>query len=328
MNAGTGVVATPDPPGDPALTPEPEPALTPQPDAPTRPGWTSLDSLIVAWLILAAALILWRSWWRIPRESLPPSAAPIDPSHPGHEPNRDIALILIAGALIIWLSQIVGYSTLLSLTSVVATESDHESVGVSSAKAIGMLGQYLGAGLAIAFILSAMPPIRSALTRDWKPIAIPIGFLAMILAYPLCAATGALVEWIRQFLSESAVDPLAHQTLRALVDAQPTLWWWLTLLGAALGAPIIEELIYRGFLQNGLQRLMRSPWPAILTTSVVFTVIHAGAVEPRAMPVLFVLSVSLGVVYARTGRILAPIAMHTAFNAANIALALMQHSAA
>ncbi len=308
--AGTEVVAPSDPPGDPVSPLD-------------APGWTHTDTIILLWLTASAILITWRQWWRLPADQ-PAAGQTLTTqfSDSQHDLHRQFGLVLMSGALLVWLSQIVGIVALQQITSLFAVPRENPDMGVGPAGAVILIGQYLGAGIALAFILTAMPPLRRMLSRDWRPIGLATGLFAFILVYPLCAGAGALTEWLRRFITDLTVDPVAHDTLQRLVEAQPSVWWWITLLGAAVGAPLIEEVIYRALLQNGLHRTLGSPWAAVALTSAIFTIVHAGAVELRGMPVLVVLSVALGVLYARTGRLLAPIALHAAFNIANIILAV------
>ena len=98
----------------------------------------------------------------------------------------------------------------------------------------------------------------------------------------------------------------------------------IPLLAAALvlAAPIIEEVMYRGLLQQVIVSVGIRRWPAIIITSVFFALMHIDAAQPHAVLALFVLSLGFGLVYERTGRLLAPIVMHALFNAANLALGL------
>lgn len=289
----------------------------------SRRGWSAADSLVLAWLGLAAGVIVWRGWWRLPGEG--------EPGGPGIEtgkergvPARDLGIVLVGAAAFVWLSQILGVA---AAGQILGIWGERQETGIGSGGVIVMLGQYLGAGLAMAFLLTAMAPIGRAMSRDWRLRGVGIGLLGMVLVYPICTATGALTEWLRRLTTDVVVDPVAHETLRRLVESRPDLWWWGVVIGVTVGAPVVEEVIYRGLLQNGLRRVLGSGWGAVLVTSVVFTIVHAGAVDWRGMPVLMVLSIGLGIVYARTGRLLAPIAMHSAFNAVNIGLALWQTSA-
>lgn len=94
-----------------------------------------------------------------------------------------------------------------------------------------------------------------------------------------------------------------------------------------VGAPLVEELIYRVFLQSSIARATGLPWIGILVAAVVFAVAHAvGPAEQRipwyaAVPI-GVLGLACGLAYERTKRLLVPITMHAAFNAMNIAMAM------
>jgi membrane protease YdiL (CAAX protease family) len=90
-----------------------------------------------------------------------------------------------------------------------------------------------------------------------------------------------------------------------------------------IGAPVIEEIIYRGFVQGGVRGMLGGRrWAAVIVTALIFSLAHIGAVTPTALVLLVLVGVALGVARERTGSLLAPIVFHALFNAANIALAL------
>lgn len=71
-------------------------------------------------------------------------------------------------------------------------------------------------------------------------------------------------------------------------------------LFAALLIPLLEELMFRGFLQNALESLLGAA-PAVVLTSVAFAALHGAS----AFIPIFGLSVLLGVVMLRTRRLAA-----------------------
>jgi len=95
----------------------------------------------------------------------------------------------------------------------------------------------------------------------------------------------------------------------------------LSIVAAAVAAPISEEILFRGVLQNWLLRLLPPPY-AIVATSVPFAALHYDA-WPAPVP-LFVLSLFLGYLGYRTSSLIAPIAMHCAFNLASMFGLLVQ----
>jgi membrane protease YdiL (CAAX protease family) len=76
-------------------------------------------------------------------------------------------------------------------------------------------------------------------------------------------------------------------------------------------APIVEELLFRGYLQTALTRRMK-PWMAIAISSAVFGAIHF---QPLAFPILALLGAVFGYLYHRTGSLKVNIALHMANNA-------------
>ena len=119
---------------------------------------------------------------------------------------------------------------------------------------------------------------------------------------------------------------LGHDTLLAIQSSGPAdPWWWAAVVGAAIGAPVIEEFLWRGFLQQGLKATGMGVRAAIAVSACLFALIHLPALPEGARLVgvstLVVLGVAWGLLYERTGRIAAPILAHAAFNAANLLMA-------
>jgi membrane protease YdiL (CAAX protease family) len=91
----------------------------------------------------------------------------------------------------------------------------------------------------------------------------------------------------------------------------------------AVGAPVVEELFYRGLLLRSLQRYM-APGLAVVVSGVVFGVTHF---ELLQLPALVLVGVLLGALALRAGRLGPAIWAHIAFNATTvIALALERSS--
>lgn len=150
-----------------------------------------------------------------------------------------------------------------------------------------------------------------------------------LVVLPMVMALGAAVSHLCAALGHPA-DPTAHNLLKRIIEKtdEPQWWRWCLIASAVIGAPIVEEFCYRALLQRGLMTLTRAVWPAVIFTSAVFTIMHAGSVPDgsfwAAAGLLFPLSVCLGLLFARTGSVITPILVHSAFNALNILLAFWQ----
>jgi uncharacterized protein len=82
----------------------------------------------------------------------------------------------------------------------------------------------------------------------------------------------------------------------------------------AIGAPLIEELFFRGLLFRSLRRRY-GPVVAIVGSAVVFGLAHF---ELLQLPALILFGLVLGVLAEKTGRLGPGIVAHAAFNAATV----------
>ncbi len=172
----------------------------------------------------------------------------------------------------------------------------------------------------VAFIVlvnraTRLQPDRRA---SW-PVALAIGAVGLLLVWPLVTASISLAGWI----TGVPPDRIAHETLRELVQHPARGWGAVMIVLVTTIVPVVEEVMYRGLLQELIRRAGARPWPAIVLASIVFALAHVAAVQPHALIGLFVFGLGLGWAYEKTGRLWAPIAMHALFNAGNLVLARM-----
>jgi membrane protease YdiL (CAAX protease family) len=149
-----------------------------------------------------------------------------------------------------------------------------------------------------------------------------LGVLAILVLFPIVNATGLVSADVYQLIKSEPPPKISHTTLQTLTSNRHDTWAWVQIGCAVLLAPIVEEIIYRYFLQNALAGVLGRAWLAIVIGSALFAAAHVGAVPLQALPMLFVLGLGLGVAVQRTGSLAVPIVMHMVFNAANVALAV------
>ena len=107
-----------------------------------------------------------------------------------------------------------------------------------------------------------------------------------------------------------------EQRARSTYDSAHGSGLVLLLLVVVVGAPLVEELTYRGLLQGAFTRRL-SDWVGVIVVAVWFAVIHFQAIE---IPGLFVVGVVLGLCALRTGRLGLSVVTHMAFNATGLVL--------
>lgn len=276
------------------------------------------------WLLLtlipaAASLALsWRLGFLRPRAARP------EAGDAAHAAESKLWPVFLLGGLMVWLAQALGAVSARALFALPATEPDS-----ARAFALASWGHYAGAFAGLAVVLLTFPGAARAIGLRARAVDAPIGVLGFGLVYPVVAALGSLLAlaavWWSALRGTPAPEPMAHETLRLLSD--PLMprdhWWWAAVGAVILGAPLAEEVIYRGFVQTGLLRLTGSPAAAIVLTSLAFVLPHVTVVEPHALLVLLVLSFGFGLAADRTGRLAAPVLMHMLFNATNVVLAMV-----
>jgi len=223
-------------------------------------------------------------------------------------------------AVVIYLAMGLGAEAISSQVRLNASWLGGVTEGSIKGNAIVMLGQCI-AGLLAGFAMLALA--SGGLKRPaWRDLL--IGVLAIVIALPVVNATGLIALEIYRAFKQATPPTIGHNTLQTISESQSDPWAWAQAASAILITPIVEELIYRYFLQTALVRFVNRAWLGVLLTAGLFAAAHIGAVPAATLstvlPVLFVLGLALGIAMQRTGKLSVPIVMHAMFNAFNVAL--------
>jgi len=89
---------------------------------------------------------------------------------------------------------------------------------------------------------------------------------------------------------------------------------WMLWLAIIIGAPLFEELFFRGFLMQGLQHSFLKPVGAIIVTTALWAVIHH-QYDIYGIIIVFILGLVLGYARIKSGSLILPITMHLFVNA-------------
>jgi membrane protease YdiL (CAAX protease family) len=101
------------------------------------------------------------------------------------------------------------------------------------------------------------------------------------------------------------------------------------IVNLVVAVPLFEELVFRGFLQQGVKAqlaLVASPRNASLLSVVVASVAFTAFHDTFTYVPVFVLSLILGSAFERSGRILVPVALHALHNLAVVIWASLAQS--
>ena len=141
-------------------------------------------------------------------------------------------------------------------------------------------------------------------------LGVPIGVLSQLVVLRL--VYWPLERGWPQTFSRSRVE----RNARDLYDRAHGGWLVGLVAVVVIGAPFVEELMYRGLLQGAAVRRLNDA-VAVVVIAAFFALIHFRWVE---LPGLFVFGLILGTCALRTGRLGMSIAAHMAFNATGLLL--------
>lgn len=233
---------------------------------------------------------------------IPPAREPVEsPAQPSWG-LWDVAAGVLAGFL---LSQVVG-GIVLALTDTPADRAEDLSLGWLF---IAQLGLWVGL-LVVPFVVTRtkgngfQQDLRVRLQGRDLWVGGAVGLVTQLIVLPL-------VYWpLLSLLGKDATD--LDGPARQLTDrADGSVNVLLLVLIAAVGAPLVEELFYRGFLQGALLKRGLPPFLAIGISAAVFAGSHFEALQ---LPGLFVFGVAAGVLAYRSNRLGPSIVAHMAFN--------------
>jgi membrane protease YdiL (CAAX protease family) len=208
-----------------------------------------------------------------------------------------------AGWAIAQLGGLVVGSIVLSAKGV--DDFDQLSLGWVAVAQLGLWGGLLGVPLVVSRLKGNGPVSDYGFRSEgWDPA---VGFIwGLVTQAVLIPLLYLPIFWLSDLNSDELQEPARGLTDRATDPVGVV----LLVLIVGIGAPIVEEIFYRGLLQRSLERRI-GPWPAIFVGAVLFGASHF---QGPQLPALVLFGVVLGLLAQRTGRLGAPIAAHMVFN--------------
>lgn len=156
------------------------------------------------------------------------------------------------------------------------------------------------------------------------------GALSYVVAYPFVMVVSYASVIIFVFLWHHPPGKEEQVVVRLLTSFSdhPELFYLISAIIVFI-VPIGEEILFRGFFQNWAKNWFPA-YGSILLTSVLFALFHfapsQGFANIQLMSALFTLSCFLGLIYERQKTLIAPIALHSTFNAVSIFTLILKWS--
>jgi membrane protease YdiL (CAAX protease family) len=172
----------------------------------------------------------------------------------------------------------------------------------------------LWAGWTVAVVLAGRK--GGGWVRDFgfhlRPIDAPVG-LGLGVAMQLVVLPLVYVPVLR--ILDRSPEELSAPARELTDKAQGPVGWAVLTLIVVVGAPVFEELFYRGLLLGALRKRGHSTAASVLASSALFAAMHLQSLQFLG---LFLLGAVLSLLVVRTRRLGPAIMAHAGFNATTV----------
>ena len=218
---------------------------------------------------------------------------------------RDAAVCWLAG----WLAGALMGSLVLSLSG--ASKVADAGPGWFAASACAQWIPMIGALVYVGRRFGTGDLVRDfGLTfRPSDALGIPIGIITQLVVVRLVYLPLEAI-WPRTFTMDK-IEQRARDTVDNAGGGMV-----LIVLVVVIGAPLVEELVYRGLLQGAFTRRLNE-WIGVVVVALWFAVVHF---QPVETPGLFAVGLVLGTCAVRARRLGLGVVAHMAFNATGLIL--------
>lgn len=185
------------------------------------------------------------------------------------------------------------------------TQADSEAwISAHLLSSNGITWMYLVTAIPVLLVLlkaARLPQQHWSQTLALTPVAAK-RYLPWLGVFALYYGAATLVNWLWP------VEP--GEFIESMIGVRH-LGLFITMV---LVAPVVEELVFRGYFFQAWRISFLGLWGTLLVTSVLFTLIHAGQYPMLIMAMLFSFSLILGLAREKTGSVYVPMAMHATNN--------------
>ena len=161
----------------------------------------------------------------------------------------------------------------------------------------------------IALTLAVAPyfarPAEKLIPLGWPQRALWVIALSTLVLFAIMLVFGTIVYVFDRDAFVSDVKPFA--------DMAQTRVWWALLIGAAIGAPIAEELLFRGFLFGVLRQTRLRLAGTMFVTAALWAALHM-QYSLYGLAAIFCIGLYLGWLREKTGSLIPPVVCHALYN--------------
>jgi membrane protease YdiL (CAAX protease family) len=141
----------------------------------------------------------------------------------------------------------------------------------------------------------------------WLPVVLAALITFLMFTFNALLSMAGYNEWITGLLGG---EDGTQDAVKMMKGADDPLTVTLMVLMACIGAPLSEEIVFRGYIYGAVKKMGGIVFSMVFS-ALFFSVVHMNLAS--LLP-LFVLGLALAAVYELTGTLWAPIAVHFLFN--------------
>ncbi len=150
--------------------------------------------------------------------------------------------------------------------------------------------------------------------NDWKA-DIKFGLKRYFIVLPVIIFAGYVADYVLRYFD---LVPEQQEILRKVLEEDSLAVLTFMVSFGVLAAPIMEELVFRGFLQSAVRNTLGKQ-KAILVSGLLFAIVH---LDVYIFLQIFILGLLLAYLFEKTGSLIAPITVHIFHNSATLAIVL------
>jgi membrane protease YdiL (CAAX protease family) len=183
----------------------------------------------------------------------------------------------------------------------------------------------LGVALGTVWLIVGRYDVKAA-TFGFRPLPWKTMLRVAAGVIPLLVVVGLLTALLNKVLPGAPIQGNVKETFP--VAGGPSIGTkWLAFLWAAVEAPVVEEILFRGVLFQALRdyfgQYMASVWSVLLSAGASGLVFGAAHLEPHTLPLLVFMGIALAYIFQSTRSIYASMMVHGLLNGLALAATLL-----
>ena len=217
-------------------------------------------------------------------------------SRESHPPLR-LRFTLVSSALILGAYLVLQFVA--TFLSVIVLDLDpSESMG--DLVALGVTASAIPCTALVLLILNRTPGIDP---RSWLAL-LPVRTTTLLGWVVFAFVVLQLADLVTVELGRSPVPPIMETMIET--TRYTTLLWF----ALVIAAPVFEEVLFRGFLFEGLRRTRIGAGGTIVVTTLLWTLLHTAQYDQYFLTLIALIGILLGIARERSGSLYVPLAIH------------------